>query len=124
MHRFAPRLAFLALVISLQTGHALAADPPRRSVRSRDVDEQHLKIELSIDLEKQAYRGRAVHMFSPFKPIKSVQLDAGGMKIERVAVGDGYEAETKTLKEQKFELRGEILDIALDREYKTGETFT
>jgi aminopeptidase N len=95
---------------------------PPRSIRSRDVHQQHLRLELSIDLDKEAFHGRAVHNMSPLKPIRAVQLDAADMKIEKVNIGDGADASKS--RELKFETRSNELEISLDREYAASETFT
>jgi aminopeptidase N len=95
---------------------------PPRSVRSRDVDQQHLRLELSIDLDKEAFHGHAVHTMSPLKPVRAIQLDAAEMKIVKVTLGDG--AHGATPRELKFETRANELEIALDREYAAGETLT
>ncbi len=95
---------------------------PPRSIRSRDVHQQHLRLELSVDLDKETFHGRAVHIMSPLKPIRAVQLDAADMKIEKVSIGEGANASKQ--RELKFETRSNVLEISLDREYAAGETFT
>ena len=59
---------------------------PPRSVRSRSVDQQHLRLELDFNFERQEVRGQVIHTLTPFEPLRKVELDAAGMKIERVAL--------------------------------------
>jgi aminopeptidase N len=96
-------------------------DHAPRSVRSRDVDQEHLKLDLKIDLDKEEFTGRAEWALSPFKPVRSVTLDSGDQKIEKVSIGDG--AKPETFRDLKFQTRKTELEITLDREYAAGEKF-
>ena len=97
-------------------------DHAPRSVRSRDVDQQHLKLDLTINLDDEEFHGRAQWTVSPFKPVRTVELDAAEMKIDKVALGDGAKAET--MRDVKFQKRTNTLEITLDREYAAGEILT
>jgi len=97
-------------------------DHAPRSVRSRNVDEQHLKLDLSINLEDEEFHGRASLTMSPFKPLRTVELDAVEMKIDKITLGDGEKHENA--REIKFQKRANTLEISLDREYSAGEVFT
>ena len=91
-------------------------------MRSRDVDQQHLKLDLTINLDDEEFHGRALWTVSPFKPVRTVELDAAEMKIDKVALGDG--AKPETMREVKFQKRTNTLEITLDREYAAGEILT
>jgi len=93
-----------------------------RSVRSRDVNQEHLKLDLTINLEEEQFKGRAEWTMSPFKPVRSVSLDAAEMKIDKVALGDGDKP--KDFRDLKFQTRAGELEITLDRQYAAGEKFT
>ena len=93
-----------------------------RSVRSRDVDQQHLRLELRVDLDKEELKGRSILKVAPYKPLSSLTLDAADMQIQRVVLV--HQAPQQGERELKFERRGGSLAITLDREYKTDEAFT
>lgn len=90
-----------------------------RSLRTRTVDQQHVRLDLRFDLELQEFSGRVTHRLVPFRPIRSLTLDAGDMRIERVALSTG-DATAKAV-ELKYEVEGHTLRIAFDREYPAGE---
>ena len=116
---------FLGVMVLALAAVGLAADrrgpfaQPPRSVRSRDVDQQHLRLELQPNWERRELRGRAVHTLRPFVPLEEIELDAAEMKIEQVALADesGNPKENKL----KFALRGEELTITLDHRYQPEE---
>lgn len=66
-----------------------------RSVRSRDVDQQHLRLQLGLDFENQVVYGTATHRVDLFKPLKQIELDAAGMKINKISVGQTEFTEAK-----------------------------
>src|SRR6267142_2579884 len=86
-----------------------------RSVRSRKIDQQHVRLELAFDFEKQEIRGRAVHRLALLEPAREIELDAAEMKIERVR-GKSNDGEA----EYKFQSRGPTLTIELGRELTAG----
>ncbi|MEZ6112151.1 MAG: M1 family aminopeptidase [Pirellulaceae bacterium] len=91
-----------------------------RSIRTREVDQQHIRLDLRFDLDAQAIDGRATIRFAPFKPLKTLTLDAAEMKIvdvERLP----NEGEPVALKHRS---RKQQLEIDLDRELAFGETTT
>lgn len=92
---------------------------PRRSVRSRDVDQRHLRLELKFNWERQEVRGRAIHTLIPFVPLQKIELDAAAMRVDRVGlVGGGHESNEEQL---RFDSRGGKLTIRLDRRYRPDE---
>lgn len=90
-----------------------------RSVRSRDVDQRHTRLELRVDLDKQELKGRAIHRLAIYRPTETIVLDAAEMAIEKVRLQAAMPA---TEKELKHEHQGHGLRITLDRVYKPGET--
>src|SRR4051812_28126693 len=114
-------ILFQLQVAHAQRGAANTYNHAPRSVRSRDVDQEHLKLDLKIDLEKEEYTGHAEWTLSPFKPVRSVTLDNGDEKIKKVAIGDGEKPEK--FRDLKSQTRTDSLEITLDREYAAGEKF-
>ena len=96
------------------------SDP--RSLRTRLVDQQHVRLDLRFDLERQEFSGRVTHRMVPFRPIRSLTLDAGDMRIDRVTVTTG-EPTAKPV-ELKYEVEGYTLRVAFDRDYAAGETLS
>lgn len=92
---------------------------PPRSVRSRDVDQQHVRLEMKVDLDKQEFAARAVHTLAPFQPLDRLTLDAAELRIDRVLLVDGRDQPSE--KPLKFERHGQSLTVQLDRKYAVGE---
>ncbi len=121
------RLAWtvLLLLVAIQTAAAGAPSrgpftAPPRSVRGRDFDQQHIRLELDFDWDRQRLVGRAVLTLAPLAPIRRLELDAAEMKITKVALAAGDPAgQAKPL---EFSLRGQTLAISLDRQYDNGQT--
>jgi aminopeptidase N len=93
-----------------------------RSVRSRQVDMLHTRLEFQFDWAKEEVRGRATHRFRPFAPLKQLQLDASKMTIQAVSLvpADSSAAPVGL----RHELHGQSLAIDLDREYGPAEELT
>ncbi len=117
-----PALIWLQLPSQGIAQRANLNDHAPRSVRSRDVHQQHIKLELTINLDDEEFHGRAQLTLSPFKPLRTLQLDAAEMKIEKVAIGDG--TKPGEFRDLKFQTRAKELEITLDREYAADEIFT
>ena len=128
---FAAWLAFTAglpafCLAQQRSGPGPFTQPPR-SVRSRTIDQQHVRLDLRFDLEKQRIDGRAIHTLTLFQPAASVDLDAAGMQIERVEMpkrnateGVPYSAATPLT----FQHGAGKLTINLGRELPAGSTLT
>lgn len=56
----------------------------QRSVRSRTVDQIHVRVDLKIDVPNQSFTGKATHDVKTFEPLKSIQFDAVDMKVSAV----------------------------------------
>ena len=115
-------LAFLTLFAL--SGWSVAAGPKvgpfgaaERSLRSRDFDQRHVRLELQFDWDKQHIDGRAVLTLVPLGPIKSVGLDAAEMKISSVSYLDD-QSQAAPL---KFVHRGDRLEVELGRELATDQ---
>lgn len=109
----------VATMASAQARRGPFTRPPR-SVRSRIVDQQHIRLELRFDWQEQSFTGRAVHTLEPFQPIKQVEFDAAEMKIERVRLL-GADGQATPL---EHETRAGQVGVTLDRERRVGERFT
>jgi aminopeptidase N len=66
---------------------------PRRSLRSRHLDQLHVRLELRFDFNKQAFRGRAIHRLNLFRDVPTLDLDAAGMTIDRVGLATASQPE-------------------------------
>lgn len=113
-------LVLAGLLVLSHTIGAVAADrrgtfvAPPSSVRSRSFDQQHLRLQLKFDFDRQQIIGRATHTLVPFGPLQTIELDAAGMTVDRVLL-DGKTPLT-------FDLKGEKLTIALGRSHGPDET--
>lgn len=103
---------------------------PPRSVRSREVDQQHIRLEMRVDLQKQEFTARAVHTLSPYHALDRLALDAADLRIGKVArleappaaPADGKPAAAPAREvELKFERHGQQLIVHLDRPVAVGE---
>lgn len=90
-----------------------------RSVRSRDIDQRHTRLEMRVDLDKQEVLGRAIHRLAIYRPTELALLDAAEMAIDKVRLVGTMPNSDKDL---KYEHQGHGLAITLDRTYKPGET--
>ncbi len=90
-----------------------------RSVRSRDFDQRHVRLELRLTDRSEVVEGRAVHRVVPFKTLRRLQFDACDMKILGVArlTSDGSVP-------LRFEHRGGVLTVQLDRPCPAGQELT
>ena len=59
---------------------------PHKSLRTREVDQQHVRVDLKLDLEQQSVVGKATHKLELFKAAKSMQLDAAEMNVGGVTL--------------------------------------
>lgn len=90
---------------------------PPRSLRTREIDQQHIRLELKFDFDKQAVAGKVRHQLELYRPAKSIQLDAADMKIERATlVGQGEESAKFKPAELKFAHVKQMLTLELPEE--------
>ena len=95
---------------------------PPRSVRGRDFDQRHIRLELAFSLEDQKVTGRVVHRLVPFVPLATIELDAAEMKVAKVVLVDDRGRESKDAGALEFAHRADRLSVTLDRTYSPGET--
>jgi aminopeptidase N len=82
---------------------------------------QHTKLELSFDYAKSFVMGKATITLSPhFYPTDSLQLDAKGMDIKKVALVKN----AGSLQDLRYTYDGTALNIKLDRTYRKDEKYT
>lgn len=93
-----------------------------RSVRSRDFDQEHLRLELKFDFDKRHIQARSVHTLVPFRPIGKVTFDAADLQVESVSLlGADETVDTGEREPLRFHTRPHQLEITLDRQYRGGE---
>lgn len=91
----------------------------KRSVRTRDIDQEHIRLDLKFDWIKQEAVGRATLTLVPFKPMSVVTLDAAEMRITGVArLPEDPAGAPKAL---KYNTKPQKLMIELGREHRPGE---
>ena len=74
---------FLSLI------YAADNNAPSNRTRDRQIDVEHIKIDVSIDLKSQSVFGHVVHTLSPLQSqLESFSLDAEDMVIRRVRIGE------------------------------------
>jgi len=127
----APR-SFALLVALLAT--LLVVDPsvaqirpgpftaPTRSVRSRTIDQQHVRLELKFNVGDRQMQGRAIHRLKLLKPTAVVELDAQAMTIGKVTVAGESLADQPTEVPARHEANS--LSIPLPREMPAGSVVT
>jgi len=123
--RFAVLCATLLAIPALCNG-AVAQDKKKdrrgpftaaaRSVRSREIDQKHIRLELKFDFATQSFTGVATTKFAAFKPVSSIALDIADMKINSVKDGAG--------KDLKYTASKTQLRVVLGKKYKVAEEFT
>lgn len=120
MRRVILPLAFLLLCSSLV--HAQDRRGPfthaKRSVRTRDVDQKHIRLDLRFDWDKQEVQGRATLNLSTFKKLREITLDASDMEITQVTLLPG-KSDTSP-RELKHTHKQNKLSIQLDQVSPAG----
>src|SRR5688572_27127449 len=81
---------------------------PVRSVRSRDIDQQHIRLDLRFDWERQQIDATATHRLALFKPLTQITLDAADLQITSTALHMPGEGKPVAL---KHEVRGQELTL-------------
>jgi aminopeptidase N len=123
-----PAAVFTLLAVFLLAAAGIAEDRrgpfvhPPRSVRGRDFDQRHVRLELTFSLEDQKFTGRVVHRLVPFVPLGSIELDAAEMKVFKVVLADDRGHKLKGTGPLEFTHRGDRLSVTLDRAYLPSET--
>jgi len=92
---------------------------PPRSVRSRAIDQQHVKLEFHFDWDKQEILAKAVHTLELLSSRSAITLDAADMNVKRadlLAVDDKDAAAALSHRQQ-----GDQLTLELGREIPAGK---
>ncbi|HEX5106355.1 MAG TPA: M1 family aminopeptidase [Pirellulaceae bacterium] len=118
----------LSLVVCLLLACSSAAaqqrsgpfNQPPRSLRSRTIDQKHVRLELTFDFDKQEFRGRAIHQLALFQPAREIALDAAEMKIESVTLSPLPATSEQAPVEPKFSQRDQSLTIVAGHELPAG----
>jgi aminopeptidase N len=124
------RLSVALLLASALLAASAQAQPrsgpfnqPPRSLRTKSLDQRHVRLELKFDFEQQQIRGRAIHRIAPFRPLREMQLDAADMKIESVTLSRLPIAGGATPGELKFTQRDQTLAIDAGQEVAADDEF-
>jgi aminopeptidase N len=98
---------------------------PPKSLRTREVDQQHIRLELAFDFDQQSIQGKALHKLDLFRPVKTVQLDAADMNISSVTLLAKKEG-SAAIERKKLEYahRNKQLVIDLPEEQAAGTELT
>lgn len=106
----------LAVLFSLVVLPLAAQNPYQEKPaygRSRDFDLQHLKLELSFDLEARKIMGAATLRVAPLSgDVREISLDSAGLAIDSVSIAG---------KPARFSMGTEKLNVTLDRRYAAGQ---
>ncbi len=97
---------------------------PPKSLRTRDVDQQHIRLELNFDFDQQSVVGKATHRLELFRPASTVQLDAADMTIRGVVLRGKQEGTADQTTTLKFAHRNKQLVIDLPQEEPAGTALT
>lgn len=89
---------------------------PEKGPRDRTFHVKHLKLEVSFDEENKKVKGTSTLTMSPLNDgLKSVDIDAVDMAVDRVIDGDGRRLD--------FEVADNKILVKLLRAYKAGQDF-
>ena len=99
-----------------EDANILTQRPVYRAARTIKTDLIHTKLEVKFDWSKSYLFGKATISAKPhFYPSDSLYLDAKGMEIKSVKIGE------KTL---SFDYSNDVIAIQLDKEYTNTEEYT
>ena len=77
------------IFIFLTLIYAADNNAPSNRTRDRQIDVDHIKIDVTVDLKAQSVYGYVIHTLSPLQSqLESFSLDAEDMVIRRVRVGE------------------------------------
>ncbi len=109
-------IKLLRFIIALMISCLFAADDdaPLNRTRDREVDIQHIKINVTVDIESESVYGHVVHTLSPLREgLESFTLDADDMTVRRVRTGG---------KDIDFVHLGNKLHITFDKKISLADT--
>jgi aminopeptidase N len=116
MIRIARLCVCLCLALFASAG---AADEPLRTTADRRIDIQHIRLDLSLDLEAQSLEGTAQIDFTVLQPGRQVMLDAVDHDVSGIWHAPG-QGEPIAL---EFENTGRQLQIDMGRKLERGEKY-
>jgi aminopeptidase N len=93
---------------------------PPRSVRSRSIDQDHVRLEFRFDWDQQKVQAKAIHTLSLIAPRTTLDLDAAEMQITEVQLLAGADPQPQKLTHRQ---QGNQLTVELGRELPAGEKF-
>ena len=85
---------------------------PPRSVRSRTIDQDHVRLEFRFDWDQQKVQAKAIHTVSLLAARSTLELDAAQMQVTQVTLGGAKVSHRQ---------QGNQLAIELGREVPAGE---
>ena len=103
-------------MIALTMFNLYAADDnaPSNRTRDREVDIQHIKIDVNVDIESESVYGHVVHTLSPLREgLESFTLDADDMTVRRVRTEE---------RDIDFVHLGNKLHITFDKKLSLSDT--
>ena len=96
-----------------------------RSVRQRDYDVLHVRLELDFDCAQETVDGRAVTRLTPFGQTSRIEFDAADMQILGIRLlPDGSTDTAAQAQTLEHETLPESLVVHLPREYTSAEELT
>ena len=99
-------MRYINLVLLLSFLMGADDNAPAHRTRDRQVDIQHIKIDVAVDIENESVYGHVVHTLSPLhSSLESFSIDASDMTIRRVRADN---------KDIRFNHNGDELLIILD----------
>jgi aminopeptidase N len=111
------RLCALLLGGILWTGIALA-DEPLQVSPDRPADILHLKLEVEVFLKEKKVNGIETIDFVPFRPIRTIKLNAIDHEIVKIQAGP---AGSESRRELHYDYDGKTLDIDFGEDLPRGE---
>jgi len=91
----------------------------KRSVRSREIDQHHIRLDLKLDWDKRELTGTADITLSPFRDTRKIVLDAAEMEIKKVTMREVDSSDPA--REMEFKTHENQLTIHLDRKITPDE---
>jgi len=117
------RAALLLLLLASFSRLALAQlgpyDAPRRSVRTRAFDTEHLRLAVRFDWKQRSVEATATLRLRPFRDLPQLVLDAVELQVQRVRLG----TEAGSLKSVRFQLQPGRLLVKPPAPLKAGRRY-
>ncbi|QDU78548.1 Aminopeptidase N [Polystyrenella longa] len=107
-------LMFLLLIASsvLQWPSLFAEEKPLRTIEDRAVDVEHIKLDLTVAIEKETISGTATINFQPFRELEQLTLDAVALEVTAVRLTSAKENEPQEL---RFDRTAETLTVYFNK---------